>query len=100
VCLQWKKQKFGFYVDQPPHLSRSYRQCEPVQTPIETPAEGKPSSGQGEAGHSQTQPGLREAARQIATVRRLIHPASTPGGQELRGIPILEALRIARRRQQ
>jgi hypothetical protein len=99
VCLQWKRQKVGFYVNHAPHLTRSYRQCESMETPSETPAEETPGSGQGEAGQGKTQPGLREAARQIATVRRLIHPASTPGGPELRGVPILEALKIARRRQ-
>jgi hypothetical protein len=96
VCLQWKKQKFGFYLNHPPHLTRSYRQCEPTQTAIETPAEGAPPAGHGAADHGKTQPGLTEAARRIATVRRLIHPASTPGGQELRGVPVSEAMRIAR----
>jgi len=96
VCRQWKRQKFGFYVNHPPHLTRSYRQCGPTQTQLETPAEGTPLSGHAEVGHGRTQPGLREAARRIATVRRLVHPASTPGGQESRGVPVLEAMRIAR----
>jgi hypothetical protein len=97
ACLQWKRQKFGFYVNHPPHLTRSYRPAEPMPTPVETPAGETPASSQGEADRSMAQSGLREAARQIATLRRLIHPASTPGGQELRGVPILEALSIVRR---
>jgi hypothetical protein len=97
LCLQWKRQKFGFYVDRPPHLTRSYCQCEPTQTQAESPIEETPPSGHGEADHRKTQPGLSEAARQIAAVRRLIHPASMAGGRELHGISVLEALRIARR---
>ncbi len=96
VRLQRKRQKFGFYVNQAPHLTRSYRQCESTPAQIEAPVTGTPPPGQGEAEHDKTQPGLREAARQIATVRRLIHPVSTPGRQELLGVPVLEAMRIAR----
>jgi CheY-like chemotaxis protein len=94
--LRSAKQKFGFYVSGPPYLAKSYRQYEaagardwPAVDVVAAPAE---ADGQSEKCLS----GFCEAARQIATVRRLTFQGSS-GNALRRGIPVIDAIRFASR---
>lgn len=89
-----RKQKFGFYLAESPYLTSSHRQCEVAvdcaRGPLSVPR--KP-----ECEDDNCQTGLREAARRIATVRRLTRPGASSAEKQLRGIPASEAMRIASR---
>jgi len=96
--LNSRKQKFGFYVDGPPYLTRSRRPCE-SDTAIMgcSPPEALSASANLEFEDGTYQTGLREAARRIATVRRLTRPGAAHSGGQLRGIPAVDAMKIANR---
>jgi hypothetical protein len=98
ACVKGRKQKFGFYVDGPPYVTRSHSRCEPASATIDCSPPGELAAfAQLECEDDNFQTGLREAARRIATVRRLTRPGAASGGAQLRGIPASEAMRIASR---
>jgi CheY-like chemotaxis protein len=91
-----RKQKFGFYMSGAPYLTSSRRQCESAAaTVILEPAEAPPDAAKLEWKDGECQTGLCEAARRIATLRRLTHPGAAPEGAKSRGLPAAEAMRIA-----
>jgi hypothetical protein len=95
ACNMRKKQKFGFYVGDPPYLTRSHRQCESVMEGSPIRDSSALAESLGEDGSYRT--GLHEAARRIATVRRLTRPATTNSNAPSRGASVSDAMRIANR---
>jgi hypothetical protein len=100
ACHTRKKQKFGFYVGGPPYLTRSHRQYEAAGANMGgSPVEGLSALAEIDCADGKFQTGLREAARRIATVRRLTRPGPAYGDaqQQLRGASVSAAMRIATR---
>jgi CheY-like chemotaxis protein len=91
-----RKQKFGFYLDKPPYLTLSYQQYESARA-AESSTPTAASAARAENDKANYETGLPEAAKRIATVRRLTRPATSAGGTRLRGTPVSAAMRIASR---
>jgi len=91
-----RKQKFGFYMHGAPYLTSSRRQCESAAAAgVLAPPAAPPDPPKLEWKEGECQTGLHEAARRIATLRRLTHPGGAPDGAKSRAIPAAEAMRIA-----
>jgi CheY-like chemotaxis protein len=94
--LTSRKQRFGFYLEGPPYLTLSHQQYESSRVPADCEPAGRLSAlAEGADGKHQT--GLPEAAKRIATVRRLTRPGTTEGGAPLRGTSVSAAMKIASR---
>lgn len=90
-----RNQKFGFYLTVTPYVTDSHLEYEATR---ESEIELSPYNAKALAGDAVPrpyQPGLAEAARQIAAIRRLVRPRVAGNATRVRPVSVPDAMKIA-----
>ncbi len=93
----FRNQRFGFYLTAPPYVTGSYREYEATRENEIGRSPKNASAFAGDAVPRPYQPGLPEAARQIAAIRRLVRPSAVCNVARVRPVSVSDAMKIAQR---